>query len=107
VVGCRTFHHATWNGQHVTLVINTGAVPSSTLALGSSSIASITEFSDLIADKFLTVNNDDSDKYVQGRFLREFTLGVCFTVVDSTVSKKINGCGVAFAYEAATNMTTK
>jgi hypothetical protein len=65
VVGCRTFHHATWNGQHVTLVINTGAVPSSTLALGSSSIASITEFSDLIADKFLTVNNDDSDKYVQ------------------------------------------
>ncbi|RZC32961.1 uncharacterized protein BDFB_008575, partial [Asbolus verrucosus] len=65
VVGCRTFHQALWNAQHVTLVINAGAVPSSTLSLGTYSLTPITEFSDLIPVKFLNTNSDEDDKYVQ------------------------------------------
>ncbi|KAJ3641762.1 hypothetical protein Zmor_028241 [Zophobas morio] len=63
-VGCRTFQHAVWNTQHVTLVINTGAVPSSTVALGTYSLSAITEFSDLIPAKFACVDGDDN-KYIQ------------------------------------------
>ncbi|XP_044263078.1 uncharacterized protein LOC123010332 isoform X1 [Tribolium madens] len=64
VVGCRTFHQAIWNTQHVTLVVNTGALPSSTLTLGTSSLMTITEFSDLVPAKFVG-NESEEEKLIQ------------------------------------------
>lgn len=65
MVGHRTFHHALWNNQHVTLVITSESVSSSSISLGTYSLSPITEFSDLIAEKFLNHDNPENDKYIQ------------------------------------------
>ena len=83
-VGCRTFQHAVWNTQHVTLVINTGAVPSSTVALGTYSLSAITEFSDLIPAKFACVDSDDN-KYIQGIKFRDVNAIPNYSIFLATV----------------------
>ncbi|KAJ8917120.1 hypothetical protein NQ315_012610 [Exocentrus adspersus] len=63
-VGRRTFHQALWGTQHVTLMVNTDTVTSSTLSLGTFSLTPVTEFSDLIAESY-TVKSESKDSAKQ------------------------------------------
>lgn len=66
MVGARIFHQALWGAQPVTLVISTGSIPTSSLSLGTFSLATITEFSDLVPSKYLAPPHSDNNKQIQG-----------------------------------------
>lgn len=68
IVGARVFHQALWGAQHVTLVISPGSIPTSSLSLGTFTLATITEFSDIIPSKYLAAAAQvDDNKQVQGK----------------------------------------
>lgn len=67
-VGRRVFHQALWGAQHVTLVVNTGTITSSTIPLSTFNLSPVTEFSDLVPESCLADSGTivDSNKQVQG-----------------------------------------
>ncbi|CAG9766661.1 unnamed protein product [Ceutorhynchus assimilis] len=60
VVGSKTFHQALWGAQHVTLMFNTGISTSSTLNLGTFTLNSVTDFSDLVPSEYCSLAKKQS-----------------------------------------------